>query len=178
MGEAFPDSTEGMISDLDLLLYNEEEEHLHYIELKQDYRNGRKSKASEQVKKAYAFWDDLNYTFSATEAYFNKGEIRHHPVLENEAEVRAEVGEAIVTTKEPHYSDNRIVEEEDVEAFVETDLPKGFGRRFKPEFELVRQLEQRFERVPDMETVRIAFYSHEHEKVMTKRLEPWRLFAM
>jgi hypothetical protein len=29
-----------------------------------------------------------------------------------------------------------------------------------------------------METVRIAFYSHEHEKVMTKRLEPWRLFAM
>lgn len=178
MDKAFPNSNEGTISDLDILLYNEDEEHLHYIELKQDYRNGRHSKALDQINKAYAFWDDLNYTFSATEAYFNRGEIRHHPVLENEEEVRAEISEAVDKRKVPHYAENKIFEEEDSDLFVETDLPEGFGRRFKPEFEPERQLKERFEEVPDTETVRIAFYSHEYDQVMATRLEPWRLFSM
>ncbi|MFB6180910.1 MAG: hypothetical protein ABEJ93_03455 [Candidatus Nanohalobium sp.] len=99
-------------------------------------------------------------------------------MLENEEEVRAGLEDVIDHVKEPDYSENSVVEDKSINPFVETQLPKGFGERFKPEFEPVRQLEQRFEEVPDVETVRIAFYSHEHEKVMTKRLEPWRLFSM
>ncbi|MFB6158295.1 MAG: hypothetical protein ABEJ95_01395, partial [Candidatus Nanohalobium sp.] len=93
-------------------------------------------------------------------------------------DVKAGLEDVIDDTSEPEYAENPLVEKEGVEAFVETDLPKGFGKRFKPEFEPERQLEQRFEEVPDAETVRIAFYSHEHDQVMTKRLESWRLFSM
>ena len=113
-----------------------------------------------------------------TEAYLKETDYRHPPVLENEEDVKAGLEEVIDHVEESGYSENSVVEDKSINCFVETQLPKGFGKRFKPEFEPVRQLEQRFEKVPDMETVRIAFYSHEHDKVMTKRLEPWRLFSM
>jgi hypothetical protein len=178
LDEEYPDIENSTVSDLDICLYNEENDHIHYIELKQDLENGRKDKAQDQIEKAYTFWNDMNYTVSATEAYLEEAELRHHPILENKEDVKADIDEVIDHVKEPDYSENSVIEKEDKEAFVETDLPKGFGRRFKPEFEPVRQLEERFQEVPDKETVRIAFYSYEHDQVMTKRLEPCRLFSM
>jgi hypothetical protein len=178
LDEAYPDIQDSTVSDLDICLYSEEEEHIHYIELKKDLENGRQDTARSQIRKAYCFWNEMNYTVSATEAYLEEAELRHHSILENEEDVRAGLEKVIDDTSEPEYAENRVVEKEELEAFIDLDLPiDDFGRKLHPDYALEEQLRKRFDEIPEQEEVQIAIYSHKKEEVILMRAEVENLFG-
>jgi hypothetical protein len=175
----YPEIQDQTVSDMDICLYDQEQNHIHYIELKNDLNNGRKDKARKQIQKAYTFWNDLNYTLSATEIYLEEAKKIHHPILENKEKTKSELEEAISNSKTPLYAGNRLLEPETREEdLVDIDIPiDNYGEKLHPDYSVEEQIKKRFNQPPSQEEVQIAIYSHKKQEVLLMRLNKQRLFS-
>ena len=151
------------VSDMDIMFYNPEDNHVHYCEVKKDKeKQNREKKAREQIELAYNFWSNLNFTISASELYIRERKHRYHPVLESDDEPKISLRDAVYSFNSVDPEAASLLErEEKSEKKIELSgfPPKKICENFHPHY-IDRQLETRFPRFSDSEEVQIAIYSN------------------
>lgn len=166
------------ICEFDIMLVDEQNNHLHYVELKDS--TAQWDKADNQIKKAAHFTESIGYIFSASRVAWKQNRIQHYTRREVEDLISYQVDRApidlkmTISSRKPDDSQSEIPtpvttremiemntrrKDDEEETIVDLNLPH---RVYKDTFhthleELEKQLNQRFDEVPDRDFVNVAY---------------------